>query len=1160
LRAPPRSGKEAYFVLLCGPICREVLRVMDKAEIALYERLKHGPSFLFLGQDYLRIETGRDPLLSEIIRKYGPQNVAVPTYYSLFDGTAAEHRDVALAWMDERCKRISVPDWLRTVTQFAWNGVYTSSIDSILLSAFRSSWREVQPIFEEKFNPSDPRNKRVLHCTFVFGSLNQADEMTSPPLTRFEWTKRKQVAVALARRLPELVTPLGSLFIEGYGDILDWLTPDELLPILDGFSAGQVHFFNVREEFLKNPDFRHLIDLGKITTYEKSLSTILAQGQDLGLITLDTAQEELAGRCVQIAKKSVVVPQDIWVQLSRSAVLVDEGALVHPRPLSEDATYREFRNFLASADGPPQWASFAREFAFRRHFQKDFSKIVKERLSRRALSDVPIILHGQTGTGKTVALGSLAYEVALQREYPVLYIERRSQKPVYSDIDRFCQWSEDAGAQAALIIWDGMMQQEDYSEFLRHLSSRGRKVVLVGSSYRLTEHLKENTVEAPAQLSESELSEFGEFLSGFHPSFRDFVKSAGPRLDQTFLVALYRILPSTRMAIRTGVASEIGHAEELLRKKAAETQVVSRAPTILEEQLRKAGWVGGEQLFSETTKTVGGEILTDIQDFTCLVMVPGRFGLRVPLELLLRTLGRKDKLRIVKLFEGIDIIRWFEDEVGNIEVGPRNALEARLVVDSRLGGPNSEVEFIRRLLLEIHDQSAVQTDGREVTFGVELLRAIGPKGESKDFFSPYFKDVADALKELREERGVENPRLMLQEANLLREWAVGRDRVDPTDANIDKALGEVESVVESAFASLGQDQRNRRLRTFLFNELTASLATRAVRHTSDPLALKKFYEEASAALQQARRQDPDSYYPIDILSWFARDMIGEGVLDSEGESELLADVLSSFQVADSMELDVNQQIMLQKRRMEIAGVANLKDVEESAFAALEAKGSCAGFYLRALRISGLPEAAEDPRKLNIMRLDEALGYLRSQKEKISGDARCLELLFDLWWIVTTGRRLFASERIAVPLSSEQWAECLGLVEGVEATGESKRPLVMAFVRGLALFHLGRLELAFQTFRELDRESERVMGRRRIVRSYIASTPSGAPQKFHGTVAWVAHEGIKGSAHVEELRRQIDFRPRDFGKPDITSRTSLGEFHIAFNFVGPIADPTSYYKS
>jgi hypothetical protein len=580
-----------------------------------------------------------------------------------------------------------------------------------------------------------------------------------------------------------------------------------------------------------------------------------------------------------------------------------------------------------------------------------------------------------------------------------------------------------------------MSDQDDYSEFLRRLTSRGRKIVLVGTTYRLAQHPKEDSIEAPAELTSAELSEFGDFLARFHPSLRELMSRTRIYPDRTFLVALYRMLPATRMAIRTGLAAEVGRAEELLKQKAASSQMQVPSSTILEEQLRKAGWLSAKQVFSEAVRATGGELLTDIQDFTCLIMVPGRFGLRLPLELLLRTLGKKDSLRIVKLFDGIDIIRWYEDEVGNIEVGPRNALEARLIVDSRLGGPSTEVEFIKRLLLEIHDQSGITTDGREVTFGVELLRAIGPKGESDEYFRPYLKDVADALRQLRQERGIQNPRVMLQEANLLREWAVGRARIDSADARIDDALADVETVVKAAFEILGPDKKHRALRTFLSNELTASLATQALRHTANAMELRKFYNEANAALRQARMQDADSYYPIDILAWFARTMIKEKVLDPVAESELLADVLSSFQTAESIELEVDQQLMLQRRRMQIAEVANLEELEEEAFASLEAKGSLAGYYLRALRISGLPETANSASPESRKNLSKALNYLRSHKEKIAGDARCLDLMLDLWWMVMTGRKLFASERIALPLNTAQWGECLEMIEALESTGE-----------------------------------------------------------------------------------------------------------------------------
>ena len=47
-------------------------------------------------------------------------------------------------------------------------------------------------------------------------------------LPRFDWMKRKQVAVTLIRRLADIVTPIGTLVLKGYGGGQDRLLPDEL--------------------------------------------------------------------------------------------------------------------------------------------------------------------------------------------------------------------------------------------------------------------------------------------------------------------------------------------------------------------------------------------------------------------------------------------------------------------------------------------------------------------------------------------------------------------------------------------------------------------------------------------------------------------------------------------------------------------------------------------------------------------------------------------------------------------------------------------------------------------------------------------------------------------------------------------------------------------
>ena len=215
------------------------------------------------------------------------------------------------------------------------------------------------------------------------------------------------------------------------------------------------------------------------------------------------------------------------------------------KPLSDDARYREFRSFLSGVEGRPLWVALSRGFAFGRDFERNVRDKVHQRLAKHAFASEPVIVHGQTGTGKTIALASAAFAIAQEGHYPVLYIERRTQKPIFADIDRFCQWAEDNGAQASLVVWDGMLQPEEYAEFLRVLSGRGtRKIVLLGTCYHLNPSYARSigAVEAPALLSRDEQLRFAQFLKTFHPSLTDFLAESLAYEDQTFLVALYRLL------------------------------------------------------------------------------------------------------------------------------------------------------------------------------------------------------------------------------------------------------------------------------------------------------------------------------------------------------------------------------------------------------------------------------------------------------------------------------------------------------------------------------------------------------------------------------------------------------------------------------------------
>jgi len=229
--------------------------------------------------------------------------------------------------------------------RIVWSSLYTSAIDVVWYPTFRKEWRELQPIFEESYKRAIRGTGSKLHCTFLFGCVNRTDDEQRPPLTSFEWKKRKQVAVALARRIPEIITPKGTLVIEGFSEH-DWFSPEELFPIIDLLGPQQTHIFRASNELLNHPDARQLVDTGKTDLSFDRLAEAMLRGQESGILKLGLPpEEERLGRRISIGEKVVAVPHDIWVQSVRSAIVLDDTVLAEGPALSDEARYRELETF-----------------------------------------------------------------------------------------------------------------------------------------------------------------------------------------------------------------------------------------------------------------------------------------------------------------------------------------------------------------------------------------------------------------------------------------------------------------------------------------------------------------------------------------------------------------------------------------------------------------------------------------------------------------------------------------------------------------------------------------------------------------------------------------------------------------------------------------------
>ncbi len=1125
--------------------------------------IKSGPSILFLGQDYLRLESGSDPFLSEVTRKYGMNSYA-DQYSQILEGDAKKSPENALAWMQGLSDRLSVPTWLKTVAEFAWSGIYSSAIDAIWPKAFRSDWRELYHIFDEDNNPYDIRSRSKLHCTYLFGNVNRSMEEEKAPLTQKEFFSRKQVAITLARRLPEILTPLGVLVIEGYAGERDWFKPTDLSPIIDKLNPKQTHIFSVTQALANDPIVHELVQDGKIILHEDKLALYLLKGNESGLIKLGPNLEtEELGRRIRISDDFLTVPIEIWNRVVSSVIILDDAITITPPYQSQDKNYLEFRNFLAESGMRPMWSGFGRGFAFCREFEEEITKLVKNALNSNQLKQEPIILHGQTGTGKTVALSSLAYKIRRESKFPVLFIDRKPQLPSSSDIDSFCKWAEDSGAQATLIIWDGTFDSStigQYYDLLRYLIGRGRKVVLVGSCYRLesSQFKGKNFVEAPAQFTADETSKFFEYLKGIDPSIQKFLTELDLRMDHSYLVALYRLLPPTRSNIRSGINKEVINAQ-----KTIEQLIRSYAPAIdntLGIALVKAGVVKEEEVISGFVQNLD-ETAKSIEELIGLVMIPGRFGVKVPIELITRATRKKEFIYVSKILEQIDLVRVSEDEVGNIWVYPRHPLEAKLITQLRYGGAHGEINYILKLLSCVRGNDEQPVIG-DIQFAVDLLISIGPNGQEKRYFLPYFLGLADTLKMLRKEKGVKNPRLMLQEATLLREYVIKKSQLNQIPANALEIFDEGESTLRDALKLLDESRKNTKMRSILLVELATTLGSKGfhlIEYLRRPEEATPLLQEAQKTILRARELDPNSYYPIDVMAWTTFEIVDKKLLDPVALSDAKAELLSIFEMTETEDFGFKQQERFLLRRMKVETLLDRADLSEEAFDTLVKMGSAAGYYFRAYdTVKDVPKNQELPNQSRKL-CETAASYLEKNRGAIDKDYRCMYLLLHTWWKSKTGKPLFYHERQVVPFDDEDWRYVLGIVSDILSIEGFRSNPSLKYLLAISLFHLERYDDSLATFRELERESDYVTGRRRIVRSYLSSNKENSPNVFSGTVAWISANGARGEIYVDEIRRNIKFIPRDFNMPEVREKETFNRFYIAFNFLGPVVDPVSYYR-
>jgi hypothetical protein len=1068
---------------------------MDSAIATLLQRLVEGPAFLLLGQ------TDDDPALP-------------------------------------------VPQWLSDAAGYPWNGVFTSRVDAELPEVFQADWRRVTPTAQPQLG-RHPRSATELQLRYLFGGLGLPPDEQPPADPIAEAESRARAAETLNALADVIITPRGVLVIDGYGPG-DRLRPQDLFTFTTRLQIGQAHLFSATDELLADPFISAARERGVLIPHPGSFGIVLAELEEAGRFQRAAAGRGTQGRrFIPVGDSFAEVNVDTWNRVVGSARPVNTELLEPFTSASSALRYERFRHFLGSGEGQPQWKAVASGYNLRRDFEERLLQRVYSTLGELGLPE-PIIVAGQTATGKTIALCALALEVARSGRAAVLHRSVRGERPTLADIEAFASWADQVYELPTLLVWDGMVETDEYYLLQRQLGSRGQRVLIVGSSYlppQLPRRRAGGIIAVEPTLSPAEALRMSQWLPVFGVPVPEGVIE---RLDSSFLALLYRLLPETERGLKRGLVNEIRAAEVGLEKlsRTAEHSSETRL-TAVAAALKAAGFNIDELRPSDRPHAdlvaLGFEDRSAAEQITAMVLVAGRRGLRVPLELALRVLGKDGAGQLIDLVKRYDVFRWTEDEHGDQFLGTRTQLEAELLAQADLTVP-TEVEVAVQLITHLRPVLS-RLGGAEVQFIADLMEKIGPQSDDHRY-APHYLEMADAFRELRQSRGQAHPRLALLEANLTREyvmWAQPSDVIPHAERL--RLMRDVQRMLESTLEDADASTQSR---LNLLVELASAEGAQIFelsRYADDtgPSRIVGLMGDVTRAALQARALNPENVYPVDVIAWTTRNALRSELLPSQVRIDLLANAQASLDSLDPDTLSPSQLAKYDLRQVEIAELLNDPAMETKHLAALSDNDDPAAYYFLARRAARAGGG-----------LDDAVQWLLQAPAEVRSDWRCARLLMDLFWESKTGKPFLRGERETVAFTDADWEECLALTEAIPDLAGYDR-YRRDFLRGLSLFHRSQYQNSKDVFRRLDEESRDLSSR--IISKYLASNPDGSAREFTGRVISVAPDGRRGGVWVNELHTDVPFIPMRFSVSDYRKKNDiLPAFHIAFNMRGALADP------
>lgn len=996
-------------------------------------RINTETSIFFLGQEYEESQyvTSLKKVLSDPQKKIIFPDDTVRQYSEVMDSIIdyceeePDQKEGLLNSVVQAEKNIG-DNRFSLLKSMGWCGIVTSLMNQL------PGFSDFRPVLNRVDIKNDYFSRKNPCITYLFGKAGS--DKTNIPMTFEDKMSVQANKNEFWNKITTRLKMSGILVIDGWNPFYDWLTVDDLNPLIS-FPENSVYIFNVSDEIKNLRQIKKLVSRNIVVLFENSLFNTLCQAGynslDFGTNNDFTEDDD----SIDITIDSVFDKAEYTVQhlsyqiinqLDDSISVLDNTILDNPDYIDKE---EYFLRFLSTENDMPLWGGYASGFYFTRDKDDELLEKVEMQVKNTdpARSRV-VLLEGNNSSGKSAALGFLAYRIRRMKKYPVIYItSSMKEKEQYDDLERLIKNHINAkmGARKTVIIWDKNSYGKDdiYENMRKNLEECN--VVIVGSRYIVNDKSEETKGKFQIVTLDDYLHEDTEMIS-----LRKTLQSISAKYADNFDMIVNKISKvskeireSTNLYQFDSVSDKGNWFLLIFNRLFEELHDIQKRSVGSESSLAQKSFIkylneySGETYTQETflkmyemlgiSKPDNTNYYKDsVSKIFNMIAVAGKYGLELPAMIVFRTYESLvgNWQNFIQNVERSSVIRMDLHEDGVMMIHFRRALEASLFLEQQADDYEKLLDIEVDSLLTIiqntnfYDMDGVDSEALQV---VNLIRKFGPNGPEPTKYKKYFYKIAKVINEIN---GEINDEAILVASHMVREAFDG----DPKSSDDNKILLDARTRLRKAINQYGNRSKSQQL-VRLKVELSANLLKSISAVGCITSEERKIFNEIEVYLESAMQTNITRFSAGVFLD------AGLRVYDIENNNRNKARILSRMlQIVD----DVNDMKFsafgenIHDKMLTVLSYAKKYDEIEDENKRLLAEGSDVGIYRKAMTILGDYSPVDIPNENEKKRILNAIEVLEEDFQIVKNKPRSLYLYIRLLWLQLTGKPPFTEKQFA----------------------------------------------------------------------------------------------------------------------------------------------------